>query len=144
MIQPKEVQIDGKTFIISKFPAIGGREIVSQYLSSAMPKIGDYRLNEELMLKLMCYVAVPRDNGAVPLQLSTKDLVNNHVTSDFPYETCLKIEKAMMEYNCSFFRDGRISTLFQDVAQNIPAWISKTLIALSEQLSQKVKPLSTN
>ena len=139
MIQPKEVQIDGKTFIISKFPAIGGREIISQYMPSAMPKIGDYRLNEELMLKLMCYVAIPRDNGAVPLQLSTKDLVNNHVTSDFPYETCLKIEKAMMEYNCSFFQNGRISTFFEDSVLAPLRKITGTLMGLSERLSRTVK-----
>ena len=140
MIEPKEEEIDGKVYILSKFPAIAGREIIAKYPTSILPKIGDYQVSEEIMLKLMSYVAIPIKDSK-PLQLSTKALVDNHVKD---WETLLKIEALMMEYNCSFFRDGRISTLFQDVAQNIPAWISKTLIALSEQLSQKVKPLSTN
>jgi hypothetical protein len=140
MIEPKEEEIDGKVYILSKFPAIAGREIIAKYPTSILPKIGDYQVSEEIMLKLMSYVAIPIKDSK-PLQLSTKALVDNHVKD---WETLLKIEALMMEYNCSFFRDGRISTFFQDVAQNIPAWISKTLIALSEQLSQKVKPLSTN
>ena len=140
MIEPKEEEIDGKIYILSKFPAIAGREIIAKYPISILPKIGDYQVSEETMLKLMCYVGIPRKDSQ-PLMLTTKVLIDNHVKD---WEVLLKIESLMMEYNCSFFRNGRISTFFQDVAQNIPAWISKTLIALSEQLSQKVKPPSTN
>jgi hypothetical protein len=140
MIEPKEEEIDGKIYILSKFPAIAGREIIAKYPISILPKIGDYQVSEETMLKLMCYVGIPRKDSQ-PLMLTTKVLIDNHVKD---WEVLLKIESLMMEYNCSFFRNGRISTFFQDVAQNIPAWISKMLMALSEQLSQKVKPPSMN
>ena len=77
MIEPKTVVIYGKEFILSKFPAIAGREIIAKYPLSGLPKIGDYALNEETMLKLMCYVAV--NAGAdVPLCLNTAALVDNH------------------------------------------------------------------
>ncbi len=63
MIEPKTIAIvDGngkeKDFIISKFPAIQGREIIAKYPTSSLPKIGDYAVSEETMLKLMAFVAV--------------------------------------------------------------------------------------
>lgn len=139
MIEPKVVSIDGKEFILSKFPAIAGREIIAKYPLSGIPKLGDYQLNEETMLKLMSYVSVTIDDA--PVSLSTRGLVDNHAGS---WETLAKIEVAMMEYNCSFFRDGRISTFFDDFAQKLPQWISKMLMDLSAQLSRMEKQPSGN
>lgn len=140
MLETKEISVKQqdeteKTYIISKFPAIAGREIVTQYPLTGLPKIGEYASNEELMYKLMKFVGVPRDTGA-PLMLTTKDLINNHVDS---WETLLRIEAAMMEYNCSFFQNGRISSLFEDFVQKAQQWITKTLIPLSPSSSKKVK-----
>ena len=78
LLQPTEKEILGKTFILSKFPAVEGREIAAKYASAGFPHITDYKANEETMLKLMSYVAVPIQ-GANPQTLSTKALVNNHV-----------------------------------------------------------------
>jgi hypothetical protein len=143
MIEPKEIEIETqkgekRVYIISKFPAIQGREIVAKYPLSAMPKLGDYAVNEETMLKLMCFVAVPRENGA-PLQLTTRALVDNHVPD---WETLAKIEIAMMEYSVSFFGNGRASTFFEGIAQKAQALIFKTLTDLSGQSSPKEKRAS--
>lgn len=145
LIKPKEITVvddEGleRTYIISKLDCVTGREIVTQYPLSAVPKLGDYKTNEEIMLKMMCFVGVPRE-GSEPLMLTTKALVKNHIDT---WETCAKIELAMMEHNCSFFRDGRISSFFADLAQNLPQWISKILTGSLEQLSQTTKPPSTN
>lgn len=141
MIEPKNIEIDGKTYIISKFPAVAGRRIVAGYPLSSIPKLGDYEANEEIMLKLMAYVAVPRDAGMTPLRLENQALVDNHVKS---WETLGKIEMAMLEYNVSFLANGRISNFFEGIARNIPEWIIKTLTLFSAASSQKEKPLSTN
>ena len=63
MIEAKTVTIDDKEFIISKFPAVAGREIIAKYPFSSLPKLGDYKINEETMLKLMHYVAVTIEPG---------------------------------------------------------------------------------
>ncbi len=139
MLEPKEIEIEGKTYIISKFPAVAGREILAKYPTSGLPKIGDYAINEETMLKLMCYVAVPQEHG--PLKLTNRALIDNHVKS---WEALAKIEIAMMEYNCSFFQNGRVLSFLNDFAQKLPAWVSKMLIALSQQSSPTGKPPSTN
>lgn len=138
LIEPQEYNLkveDGttKTYILSKFPAVQGREIAMVYVSSGLPKIGDYAHNQEIMLKLMNYVAVKGPNDNI-IRLSTMDLINAHIKS---FEDLIKIELKMMEYNCSFFRDGRISSFFEGFVQNVQAWITKILIDYSAQSSQK-------
>ncbi|WP_058909736.1 hypothetical protein [Entomohabitans teleogrylli] len=128
-----------KTFILSKFPAIAGREIVTQYPITGAPKIGEYKTNEALMLKLMAYVAVDTPNG--PTELVTQELVNNHVPD---FETLLKIEWAMMEYNCSFFRNGSALRSLDSLKARFLGSITKTLMELLGQLSGKVSPPSGN
>lgn len=139
LLEPKTIEIDGKSFIISKFPAVAGREIVTKYPLSGVPKLGDYKVNEETMLKLMNFVAVKV--GDSEIRLSTTSLVDNHAGN---WETLAKIEWSMLEYNCSFFQNGRISTFLNDTAQKVPAWISKILMALSELSSQATKQPSTS
>jgi len=138
--EPKEFLIDGKTYLLSKFDAWTGREIIAKYPLSSLPKLGDYVINEQTMAKLMSYVAVVLENGT-ELRLTTKDLINNHIVS---WESLVKIEIAMLEYNCSFFQNGRISTFFENFAQKLPQWISKTLTDSLAPLLRKEKPPSTN
>ena len=145
MIEEKEVDIplsdgESKTIILSKFPAVAGREIITQYPISGIPKLGDYATNEAIMLKIMAHVAIPQKEG-LPLLLTTRVLVDNHVPD---WETLARIEWAMMEYNCSFFRDGKASTFLDDILAKLPASIMSILTPLLEQLSQKNTPPSTN
>lgn len=139
MMHPKPILIGNKKFILSKFPATDGREIVTQYVSSGLPKIGDYKRNEELLFKLMAFVAIELPSG--PLLLTTKELINNHIEN---WEDLAKLELEMMDYNCAFFRDGRASSFFEGIAQNVQAWILKTLMASSPQSSPMEKQPSTN
>lgn len=138
LLHPFEKEINGKKFILSKFPALAGREIVANYPFSGLPKIGDYKLNEEMMLKMMHYVAVIIE-GIPPLQLTTRALIDNHVGD---WETLGEIEFEMMKYNCSFFNDGRASNFLDGLAQKAEALIIRTLTNLSERSSQTNTPLS--
>lgn len=143
-IKPKEVTVksgDGeeKTFIISKFDAVFGREVAFQYPLTVLPKVGDYLANEQLMFRAMTYAAAMGEDGLIPLK--TKALVINHCPD---WEMLVALEKALMEYNISFLRDGRISTFFEVLAQTILRKISETLTPSSELSSQVEKPPSTN
>lgn len=145
MIEPKELPVttqagDKRVFLLSKFPAIQGREIIAKYPLSAMPKLGDYEVNEETMLKLMAFVAIPRESGE-PLRLTTRALVDNHVPD---WETLARIEMAMLEYNVSFFGNGKGSTFLDAIAQKAQAFLSKTLTDLLAQSSQTEKPPTTS
>lgn len=145
LLQPQKISVetqDGteKEFIISKFPAVAGREILTQYPLSAAPKIGEYETNEELMLKIMRYVAVPfsRDEGG-DLILENIDLVNNHVPD---WECLARIEIAMIEYNCSFFVNGKGSSFLELITENMKGFITKILTDSLAELLQADTPRS--
>ncbi len=144
LLEPKELTVtdqSGKTrsYLLSKFTALEGREIIAKYPLSSVPKLGDYAVNEEVMLKLMGFVAV--QTGDVTIRLTTRALVNNHVPD---WETLARIEVAMIEYNCSFFLREKISTFFGNIAQTIPQKITEILTASLGQSLQTGKPPSTN
>lgn len=144
LLEPKEFEVitlkgDTRTYILSKFPAIAGREIVAGYPLTAVPKLAEYKANEEIMRKLMAYVAI--DNNGNMLALTTEALINNHVPD---YETLVKIEFEMMRYNTSFFGKGEISTFFAGIAKKIVASISPTLTHFAVQLLDQAKQRSKN
>lgn len=136
LLEPKEIEVNGKQYVIHKFPAVQGREIVLKYPLSGLPKIGDYKVNEETMLKLMSYVGVAITPGSPPLMLSNQELVNNHVRG---WDTLTKIEKEVLEYNNAFFLIERVLTSWQGFAQKLQRSSVKTLIRSLELLSKKVK-----
>ena len=135
LLEPKEIEIDGYKFTISKMPSMAGRRIVSGYPLSSLPKIGDYEENEKVMVQLMGYV---ERNG---IRLSTPELIDNHTVN---WEVLGKLEIAMLEYNCSFLARGSISSFLDGITQKLPELITKILILFSESLSQKEKPVSKN
>lgn len=140
MIEPKEITVDGKQYVLTKFPATKGREIATKYGISLLTKVSDYTANEETMLKLMAYVGVPR-SGNPPLMLETQSLVDNHVKN---FETLLKLEKEMMVYNCGFFQNGRSWTFLEGFVQKLQPLAIKMSTLLSPLLSRMEKPPSTN
>lgn len=145
LLEPKRVQIKGqngteKTFIFSKFPAIQGREIVSKYPTSILPKIGDYAVSEETMLKLMAFVAVETAVGTEQV-LSTRALVNSHVQD---WEALATIEWGMLEYNSSFFGNGKTLDIFGNIVATLKASLTEILTASLRQSSPRTKRRSKN
>lgn len=145
MIEPKEITLkdqSGKerTFIISKFPATAGREIVAKYPVSNMPKVGDYGVSEEVMLKAMAFVSVVGPEGH-ETRLTTRALVDNHVGD---WETLAKLEYAILEYNVSFFGNGLNSDFLESISQKAVTWITQTLIPSLDRSLQAVKRPSTS
>lgn len=145
MIDPKEVTVTTqagteRVYVVHKIPAVAAREIVTQYPISNIPKVGDYKLSEEMLLKLMSYVEAVGPDGQ-HTALKTRALVDNHVPD---WETLMKLEKEMLEYNISFFAAWLNSDFFGTISQKATGWITKTLIPLLAALSPTDKPPSTN
>lgn len=136
MIEPKEVEVNGRTYIISKVPAVEGREIVAKYPLSNIPKLGEYDQSEAIMLKLMAYV---QTGDGIPL--TTRALVNNHVPDA---HTLMMLEKEMLEYNFGFFVRALSSGFFGSFSQKAERWITETLTPLLEQLSKAAAQPSTS
>lgn len=136
LLNPRELELSGRVYLIGKWPAIAGREIIAKYPLSALPKIGDYAVNEETMLKLMAFVGVKVDGRDEPQMLTTRALIDNHIDD---WETLAKIEITAIEYNCSFFGNGRASGFFDMLALKAKQLISQTLMDFSAQSSQAGK-----
>ena len=108
---------------------------------SNLPKIGDYDISNEMMLKLMTYVAVPTDTELGYQTLSTRALVINHVPD---WEILGRIEKEMVAYNASFFQGEKISSFFEDLAEKFLQKIFEMYIPSSAQSSQPDSQASTS
>lgn len=128
-----------RNFIVSNFDAVEGREIVTQWFMSALPKVGDYPTNKEMMLKIMSYVAVDI-NGNIQ-RLTTEALVNNHCGD---WETLEIVEMKMMEKNCRFFQNGKAQNFFDRLTRMALEKVSEMLTISSEASSPGVQPPSTN
>jgi hypothetical protein len=132
MLEPKQledgpVSRSGAPFVLSKFPATIGREILMQYPTSALPKVGDYATNEAIMLKIMRHVGVMIEGRDTPLMLTTRELVDNHVKTT---EDLMRLEWAMMNYNYDFFGNGKLSGILDLVAKQVVNLMQKTLTDL--------------
>lgn len=143
LIDPKEITINYEgeelKFNISKFPATVGREIISKYPVANMPKIGDYAVSQETMFKLMKYVERVYPDRVQPLE--NEALINNHVPS---WEVLVRLEAEVINYNCSFFRNGKAYDFLKNSMSLAQPKIIEILTALSGKLSQAEKQPSTN
>lgn len=144
-LQPKEITVatlmgEERTYIISKFPATVGREIMAEY-TAAMPGSGDYTKNEAMMFKIMAHVAVNIPGRDAPLPLSTRALVDNHVPD---WETLTKVELAIIDYNTSFFVNGRASTFSAASGTTALPNATAILTTLLGNLWQAAEQRSTN
>lgn len=140
MIEPKEIEIRGKKYVISKLPATVGREVLFKYPTSNLPKVGDYNVSHEIMLKLLSYTAVVLEDGR-QIELNTQSLVDNHVPNA---ETLILLEKEMFMYNYDFFQNGTASAFLQALEKRAIQKGSEILTTLLAQLSHQVKQPSTN
>ena len=129
LMQAVVFEINGHIYNIGKWPATVGREIMVKYPLSNLPKIADYGMSEEIMLKLMRHVEAVLPDGR-NIILSTKALIDNHVPD---WETLTQIEYASMRHNCSFFRNGKASAFLAEVMSLALTKISETLTASSAQ-----------
>lgn len=131
LIKPKEIVIqdmDGgsHTFVISRLPYPVAREVAAVYPVSNMPKVGDYKASEAVMLKLMKYTALqPEDSDMI--RLVNMDLISNHI----PDATVgLKLEAAMLAFNFDFFGQGGLSAFLKRFSETRLPSIIKMLIPL--------------
>ncbi|PHM51045.1 hypothetical protein [Xenorhabdus sp. KK7.4] len=147
LIKPKTIAItdadrEEHTFIISRLPATIGREILAKYPLSNAPKIGDYAISHEAMLKMMRYVAVEVDGQEILLK--TQTLIDNHVPDG---EALIRLELEMLRYNTSFFGTdgsrGFLPFLLDKISGSLPS-IIKTLMASLPLSSAQATPPSPN
>lgn len=131
LIKPKTVEIqdvDGvsHSVTLSRIPYMPlGREIAMSGVLSALPKMGDYKISEDIAYKLMALVEI--NKGDQSIRLNTKALVSNHILDPV---LGARIEWAMIAYNFDFFGHGGPSKFLVDSLRKHLPLILQTLIPL--------------
>lgn len=132
LIDPEEVVITGRdgverTYVISILPYRVGRKVAAIYPTANMPKIGDYKVSEEVMQDLFKYVAIRNQETGADLRLTTMALLDNHVPDAM---TGLNLEVRMLAKNFDFFGKGGLSeSLNRFLQERLPS-IIRTLTPL--------------
>ena len=92
-------------------------------------------------VKMMGYVAVIVGDN-VQINLSTPQLIDNHIGGDFSMG--IKLETEMLEYNLGFFVQGSLSPFFSRLEAMLPQKITQIWTVLQGLLSEAEKQHSTN
>lgn len=144
LIAPVEVSIPDssgatRVYRVGKMPATVGREVLAKYPLSSMPKVGDYGVSHDAMLKMMAFVET-----ADGIRLATSALIDNHVSDG---EALIRLEIEALRHNTSFFGNAGQQSLgaflLDRVARYAPL-IMQTLTAFLQQSSQQDSPPSPN
>lgn len=120
LIKPQDIEVDGKSYVISKFPAMVGIEIATKLTMEYLKNVGDYNIFQDLILKVMSYVAAKDDAGNYRA-LNHKGLIDSFLNTEYSTESLLKIIAHMAEYNFSFFQKGSLLTFLENIGQKLPA-----------------------
>jgi hypothetical protein len=104
-IEPKEIEIDGMKFIISKIPAIQSQQVYRAIMQEAKND-GDIAmtyLTTPTVLSLLSYAATVDGDEWLPLE--SENRIN---VSCSKLATLIKLEAAMIRYNFGFLFDGTL------------------------------------
>lgn len=128
------------TFVVSRMPAVAGREVLAKYPLANMPKTGDYSVSQEAMLLMMSYVGKEMENGDV-LRLKTQGLIDNHVPDG---EALIRLEIEMLRYNTSFFGSAGgknfLDSLLDKITGTLPSIIKTLIHSLQQSFPQDSQP----
>lgn len=104
-LEPKELEIDGSKFVISRIPAIPAQQVYRAIMKESKDD-GDISmtyLTEETALMLLSYSA--RVDGETWTALDSTSQINVSCRS---LEKLIKLEAAMIRYNFGFLFDGTL------------------------------------
>ena len=139
LIKPKTIElpdVDGEmhSITLSRIPYMPlGREIALSGALSALPKVGDYRISEDIAYKMLALIEINPVDGD-PIRLDTKALVANHILDPVLGG---RIEMAMIAYNFDFFGKGGFSGFLQDsLKTHLPSIIQTVTQLLPPSLQQ--------
>lgn len=135
LIKPEEFKINEKTFILSRFPASKGRELMAKYVMSAVPKLGDYDANHKIMLEILSYVVAVTKKGEY-YKLVNSTAIDKHVED---WQELMQLEIAVLEYNQNFFPRGQILNLLKTLKQAAEQLLAGISMESLPQLLQTAK-----
>ena len=108
--------------------------------SAAIPKIGDFAVMEEMMIKTMSYASLRRP-GLADIALNTRELIDNHCKN---YKVYLAVLEEVRSYSELFGVAGNLSTFLKEIIAMLPAKLVRMLNPSLPVSSTPDLPPSTN
>lgn len=139
LIKPKEIELkdlDGDThkFIISRFNALDGYELISNFPKTMFNKGGEsFKDHKEVLIKIFSHVEAFKQDGNT-IRLTSEALINNHIPD---YELLMKILKEVGTYNSSFLGNVSGLSIIDQIKTKLPTLAQKILMDSLKQLSKK-------
>lgn len=128
MKKEKIIELEGKRFKISEMSFVDGRRVEMNYVTTILPRVGDYEKNEALLPTIFKYawVEVMPDKW---LNLDSMELVEQHCS----YATAKAIEREVVDMTLGFFDGGKLESLWEKLVESLGQELIKILMSLSEE-----------
>ena len=139
LLEPKEIEIDGFKFIISKMPCTTAQEVLVNLPQGLIPILSEFTKYEKYIFKMLSYCERVYEDKSVPL--ISKEIIDNNVPT---FDVLYKLEFACLEHNYGFFGDGRALIFWNEVASLVKSNLSEILTDLSGKLFQAAEQLIGN
>lgn len=104
LLEPKEIEINGYKFIISKMPCTVAQEVIFNLPTGLIPIISEFKKTEDQAFKMLSYCERVYTDGKSNVPLISKAIIDNHVPD---FDTLIKLEYECLNYNFDFFTNGR-------------------------------------
>ena len=117
-IEPKEIEIDGVKFVISKIPAVQAQQVYRSIMHECKDD-GDIAmtyLSDKTGIELLSYSAIVV--GEEWEALDNESLINIHCPN---VASLIKLEAAMIRYNFGFLFDGTLQDVLGVLRDITPA-----------------------
>ena len=134
LLEPKEIEINGQQFIISKMPCTVAQEVIFNLPNGLIPIMSDFKKAEEQAFKMLAYCERVYTDGRSSVPLISKAIIDNHVND---FDTLRKLEWECLQYNFSFFMDGRALNFLNEGISLAKSNLSEILTDLLGRLSQQ-------
>lgn len=141
LLQPKEVEINGFKFIISKMPCTVAQKVLCQLPSGIIPLISSFSKSEEQLFKMLSYCERVYTDGRANVPLVSKTIIDNHVPN---FDTLYKLEWEALQYNFDFFEQGKLLNFLNEGLSLAESKASEILTDLLDKLLQAGVQLSKN
>jgi len=132
LLEPKEVDINGHKFIISKMPCTVAQSVLFNIPTGLIPVISEFKRTEEQAFKMLAYCERVYTDGRANVPLISKQIIDNHVPD---FDTLIKLEYECLNYNFDFFTRERVLTLLNQALSHAESRVSGILTDFLGKLS---------
>lgn len=140
LLEPKNLEINGYKFIISKMPCTVAQEVIFKLPTGLVPLLSQFSQAEEMAFRMLSYCErVYPDGRSVPL--ISKEIIDNHVPD---IKTLFMLEQECITYNYDFFAQGKVLDFLNKGLSHVESKASAILTDLLDRLLQAGSQHSEN